>query len=401
MNSLFDGLRVVEAATVVMVPSAGALLADFGAEVIKVEQTEGDTLRHLHQITGMPESEIAYCHLQVNRNKKSIVLDLKQREGLDILLQLIERADVFLTNYRPQALAKLGLRFDDVKSRNPRLIYAYGTGYGEEGPESTKPGYDTVCYFARSGFEATVFPHEGWLGHFPPAAGDHPTGMALFSAILMALLRRERTGEGAKVSTSLIANGAWANSCLIQAQLCGATFLEKRPRERSHNFTALHYRGKDGGLFRLTIVNVERDWPVFCRALELEDLIDDPRFRARDVRREHMPELIAILDQAFAQHDRAYWMTRLEKFDIPHSLSAGYAEIAADEQMKANGVFVEYEHPKYGAMQTVNNPLHVSGIEKTPPKAAPELGEHTREILTSLGYPADEISALLKSSIAE
>ncbi len=227
---ILENLRVIEVDTMVFAPSAGVVMADFGAEVIKVEPPKGDLHRYGHLNPGMPESEIPYAFQVENRNKKSIVLNLKMEEGRKVLRELVARADVFLTNYRGRALKKLQMAYEDFQDLNPRLIYAYGSGYGEEGPEADKAGYDAVCYWARSGLEAQIFPMNDWLGSIPYGAGDRPSGMNLLTSILLALYDREKTGKGARVSTSLLSSGVWSNSTMIQAQLCGARFHQKAPR---------------------------------------------------------------------------------------------------------------------------------------------------------------------------
>ena len=209
---LLQGIRVVEAASMVLVPSAAAMLADFGAEVIKVEPPEGDYNRKMHELPTLPQSEAPYCFLVDGRSKQSIVLDLKSTDGVAILHKLVSTTDVFLTNYRAPALARLRLRWDDLAPLNPRLVYASASAFGESGPEADKPGYDTVVYWARSGLESSLLTPEGTLGQLAGGAGDHPTALALFGAVALALFARERSGRGLKVGTSLLAAGAWANS---------------------------------------------------------------------------------------------------------------------------------------------------------------------------------------------
>lgn len=398
-NVLLDGIRVVEAASMVLVPSAGAMLADFGAEVIKVEPPEGDYNRHMHELPTLPDSETPYCFLMDNRSKKGIALDLKDADGVAVLHRLAGAADVFLTNFRPAALEKLKLRWEDLAPLNPRLVYASASGFGESGPEADKPGYDTVVYWARSGLETSLLTPDGTLGQLAGGSGDHPTALALFGAVMLALFARERTGHGLKVGTSLLAAGAWANSWLIQAQICGATFPPKLPRSQARTF-GVYYRTRDGRVLKFALVNPEKLWPRFCEAVGRPDLAADARFAGAEARRAHAQELIAILDATLAGEDAAHWTTRFEAHDIPFAILPTYAEVADDPQLRANGLLPELSHPRYGRLRTVDSPISVTGVRKTPPAAAPELGEHTREVLRALGYSEAEIARLIARGVA-
>ena len=233
-QSLLAGIKVIELTTMVFGPAAGVVLSDFGADVIKIEPPgTGDLNRNWHKIAGLPISEMPYAFQMTNRNKKSVVLDLKTEEGHDAVCRLASDADVFITNYRIDAINRLKINYDSMRDVNPKLIYALATGYGEKGEEIDKPGYDTVCYWTRSGIEWHLFPYEGWLSTFPFGAGDHPSAMSLFGAIMSGLYQREQTGKGCKVSTSLLANGTWANSVMIQAGLADAEYRDKRPRDQA------------------------------------------------------------------------------------------------------------------------------------------------------------------------
>ena len=395
---LLSGIRVVEAATMVMVPSVGVVLADYGAQVVKLEPLEGDLNRRGHHIPGMPvhATDYEYCFLPDNRGKRSLALDLKAPEARDVVRRLVEGADVFLTNYRHRALERLGLTWPELQKLNPRLVYAHGTGFGDCGAEADKPGFDAVCYWSRSAMEATFFPTEGWLGSLGYGTGDHPSGMGLFSAVLLALLARERTGRGTRVSSSLLASGAWSNSILIQARLLEAQFQERRPREEARTFTGVYYRAGDGRIFKMAVVDTEAGWPKVCRAIGRPDLIDDPRYVTHEERSKdgRMRDLILLCDQIFGGHPMAHWKRALEAADVPYSVVATYDDVVADQQMAETDVFVEVDDPELGLVRSVNTPFHLEAHPKVTPQPAPRLGEHTREILADLGMSVTEIEAL-------
>ena len=400
-GGLLSGIRVIEAASMIMVPSVGAALADYGAQVIKLEPIEGDLNRRGHHIPGMPVHDYEYCFLPDNRGKRSLSLDLKAPEARAILHRLVEGADVFLTNHRPRSLAGLGLTWPELRAVNPRLVYAHGTGFGDTGEEIDKPGFDSVCYWSRSGIEAGLFPLDGWLGSPGYGAGDHPTGMALLSAVLMALLARERSGRGTRVSVSLLASGAWSNAVMLQAKLLGAQFLERRPREDARSFTSVYYRAGDRRLFKMAVVDTRRDWPKVCRAIGRPELAKDPRYATLEERLKEgrMRELIQLCDGIFASQPMPYWQRALEEADVPYSVVATLDDVVADRQMQANGVFVEIDDPVLGRVRTVDTPMQIEGHPKPARTPAPRLGEHTAAILAEIGLGEQEIRSLTQRRV--
>ena len=255
-RGIFAGLKVLDVASFIAAPAAAIVLADFGADVIKAEPPgSGDPYRTMPTHPGMPVSAHNYCWTVDARSKRSIALDLKHPDGRAVLYRLTRDADVFITNFPPPVRERLGIAYPQIEPLNPRLIYASLTGYGESGPEASKPGFDSTAWWARSGLMDQVVPHTG----SPPARslpgmGDHPTAIALFAVIVTALYRRERTGRGAAVSSSLLANGAWANAINVQAALCGATFLGRPPRDKPANPLRNHYRCRDGRWFLLSLL---------------------------------------------------------------------------------------------------------------------------------------------------
>ncbi len=398
---LLAGVRVLEAASMIMVPSVGAVLADYGAQVIKLEPIEGDLNRRGHQIPGMPIHAYEYCFLPDNRGKRSLSIDLKAPDARAIVRRLVEGADVFLTNHRPKSLESLGLGWAELQAINPRLVYAHGTGFGDAGDEIDKPGFDSVSYWSRSGMEANMFPTDGWLGSLGYGTGDHPTGMALLSAVLLALLARERSGRGTRVSCSLLASGAWSNSVMIQAKLLGARFLERRPREDARSFTSVYYRAADRRLFKMVVVDTRRDWPKVCRAIGRPDLADDPRYATLEQRLKEgrMGELVRICDRIFAGQPMPYWQRALEQADVLYSVVASFDDVVADRQMAANGVFVEIDDPVLGRVRSVDTPLKIEGHPKVTRAPAPRLGEHSRAILAEIGLGEQEIDALAQRGV--
>jgi len=391
---ILSGIRVVEVATYIFAPVAATVMSDFGAEVIKVEPHGGDAYRQLAATPPMPAAEVNYCWVLDGRNKRSITLDLKKTQGRDVLLKLIERADVFATNYKPSVLARMELSYEHLKARFPWLIYAQATGYGEAGDDVDKPGYDMTAYWARSGLMHSAANADGEPCLSLPGMGDHPSAMALFGGIMLALYRREKTGLGTRVTSSLMANGAWANSCLIQAALCGGEPFQKRTRMTAINALVNHYVTRDGKRFILCSIDASRYWPRLCHAIDLPALVDDKRFATPDLRRQHASELAALLDHRFREQDMAHWQTALTAHDLVFGPVPTPDEVAADPQMHANDVFIDVDDPRHGPMQLVNSPIFLDDAPKRSPAAAPAIGQHTREVLMELAYGDAEIAEL-------
>ncbi|MDD9890926.1 MAG: CaiB/BaiF CoA-transferase family protein, partial [Gammaproteobacteria bacterium] len=291
---------------------------------------------------------------------------------------------------------RLNIDYDTIRAVNPKIIYALATGYGEKGEEKDKPGYDTVCYWTRSGIEMHLFPYEGWLSTFPFGCGDHPSAMSLFGAIMSGLYQRQQTGEGCKVTSSLLANGTWANSVMIQAGLANAEYRDKRPRDQAYNFISLNYRTRDDHLLKLTLVNSVRDWADFCAAIQRPQFIEDEKFSTAESRVENMPLLIKEISDSFAEEDMDFWLARLTEYDIPHSKVFNYDEAANDRQKEVNDIIIPLDHPEYGSIRTVNSPFEVSGFDKRKPGPSPKLGEHTEEVLRGLGYSEEDLAKYLE-----
>jgi crotonobetainyl-CoA:carnitine CoA-transferase CaiB-like acyl-CoA transferase len=393
--SVLGALKVLDVGTWLAGPVAATVMSDFGADVIKIEAPEGgDTYRTLQDLPGIPRSDVEYAWLLPSRNKRSVALDLTTREGRDILLALVRRSDVLVTNFVPERLARLKLTWEDVSAENPRLVFAALTAYGEVGAEASKTGFDLTAWWARTGLMDRVRAVGAAPARSMPGMGDLPTAMAVFGANIMALYHRERTGRGSKVSTSLMANGAWANSFLIQAALCGAAFAEPLPRERGLNALTSMYRCRDERWFVLSLLAENRAWEPFTRAIGRLDLREDPRFKRQGDRRANSQALIAILDAVFAERDWEEWRARLDAEGLTFGAIATVADATRDQQMAAAGVIVPFDDAGVPGLRTVSNPIAMQGETKTTPRRAPRLGEHTDEVLRSLGHDDAAIQAL-------
>jgi crotonobetainyl-CoA:carnitine CoA-transferase CaiB-like acyl-CoA transferase len=389
---ILSGLRVIDCATYIAAPAAATILSDFGAEVIKIERPpHGDPYRYLHRVPGCPTSEVSYCWVLEARNKRSVALNLGADAGRDALLKLIETADIFITNYQPALVRKFRLAYEDLAPLNDRLICAYLTGYGENGPEVDKPGYDATAYWARSGLMSYIHQGDADPAQSPAGFGDHPTSMTLFASIMLALYERQKTGKGMRVGTSLMANGVWSHSCSIQAALVGAEFPKRTTRKTSVNPLVNNYLTGDGKRLMFCLLDPAKDWGNLCRALDRPDLIDDPRFKTPALRSGNA-EFVELLDQALERKTLAEWVEIFAQHDVIWGPVPSAEDAAHDPQMHANGVFADIEDPQLGTVKTVTNPIRLTGHPQEPPRRAPGVGEHTVEVLKELGYNDEQIS---------
>jgi crotonobetainyl-CoA:carnitine CoA-transferase CaiB-like acyl-CoA transferase len=382
-QSLFSGLRVIDCASFIAAPLAATILGDFGATVIKVEPPEGDAIyRAIHKRAGAANSERNYAWDMGARNKKSVTLDLKSKRDLDRLYRLVETADIFITNNTFPARKKLLIDYENLAPRNPRLIYVSFTAYGETGPEADNAGFDTTVFWGRSGILDMMREEEDTAPpRVPPGMGDHASALALYGGITTALYRRERTGLGSLVTSSLMMSGAWANSLTLQAQMYQSTFPPRVPRRSSVNPLANSYRTRDGRWIWLMIVNQARLWPPLLGALALDHLAADSRFATPTSRSENSSALIALLDRAFATRDLKDWKTRLDSAAITFGVVSTVEESACDPQMIAAKAFVPFGD---GSALTVNSPFEIEGVAKTAPTRGPSVGQHNDEILGRL-----------------
>jgi crotonobetainyl-CoA:carnitine CoA-transferase CaiB-like acyl-CoA transferase len=392
-DNIFSGLKVVDFATFVAAPGAAVILSDFGADVIKVEPPSGDLWRYAHQFPPMLPAKDAYPFHLANRNKRGIVLNLKSPSAQQVLEKLVKWADVFLVNTPHPARKKLKLEYADVVQWNPRLIYADLTGFGEKGPDSGLPGFDLTAYWARSGL-LSMTRDAGAPPTWPVAgSGDNATAVGIYSAIVTALYRRERTGEGSHVTTSLLAEGVWAASVSIQAALCDAKFLGLHDRGNPMSAATNVYRAADDTWFVLALTPDKLS--DAAKAIGRPDLLTDPRFSDPAKLAANRHELVALLDEVFGAQPMAYWYRALSGFTI--GAVRGPQEVINDPQLKANDIVVPLEGAGGKLTSTISSPIQVHGVTKVPARRAPELGEHTEEVLHELGFDAQGIDALRAS----
>ena len=390
------GIRVLDISSFIAAPAAAVVLGDWGADVIKIEGPDGDANRTImNNSANYPKAAVNYPWLMDSRNKRSLVLDLKNPDSRLALDRLLAAADVLICNFPPLVREKLRLNYEDVKALNPRLIYASLTGYGETGPDRDRPGFDVTAYFARSGLLDAQRYEGGPPGVPGPAQGDRATAMTLVSAILMALIHRMKTGEGSWVGTSLLGNGLWSCGVIAQAALVGAYLPHRPPPDRPRSALGNIYQTSDDRWLQLTIVREDRMWAPLCQTIERPDLIDDPRFAAQDERRKRSAELAAILREAFASRDYEHWRQAMAAHGITFGVISRPQDVPDDEQAVACGAIVATAIPEMP--RTLANPIRLGFAEQQIAGPAPALGQHSDEILAEAGLSPDEIARLRSS----
>jgi crotonobetainyl-CoA:carnitine CoA-transferase CaiB-like acyl-CoA transferase len=382
--SALAGVRVVEFASYVAGPYAGALLSDLGADVVKVEvPPRGDPYR------GWASGNYSSMFCSLNRSKRSVVADLKTERGLEVARALVERADVVLENSRPGAMDRLGLGYDRLRTTNPGLVYCSITGFGLDGPSHDRPGYDTIGQ-AMSGLMSLLTDLED-----PQPMGvsisDHLAGLFAAYGILAALAHKARTGEGQRVDTSLLQS----STAFLAENM--ARFLNdgrKVPTRRTRARTAQVYavRDADGAPFVVHLSSPDKFWRALLHAIERTDLLDDERFTDRTARIAHREDIKALLDETFATGTRAYWLERLQAHDVPSGPLNTLADVVEDEQVRHLGLVQHVEHPVAGSLELLGSGVNLHG---TPTRLgpAPLVGEDTEDVLAELGLPRDYLSA--------
>jgi crotonobetainyl-CoA:carnitine CoA-transferase CaiB-like acyl-CoA transferase len=424
MSSALDGIKVIDVSQVAAVPMAARHLADFGADVLHIENpVTGDSWRiyQAGQATGRAgaPSEINYNWENFNRNKRSVTVNISQKGGQEVIYKFVEQADVFLTNLRPFELKRYNLEYETLSKLNPRLIYAALTGFGKKGPEKDAPAYDATAYWSRSGIPY-MFTRPGMTQPgFRPAFGDNMAGMALAYGIMTSLYVREKTGKGQEVDVALfhaglyqlgfdvagaLATGLDYNDWwdepppeAVTAAEAGLAPAKAFYRSKAPNPLSGRYTTKDNRIVTIVALQPDRYWGTFCRALGLPELENDPRFNTIEGREENNAILYPILDEAFAGKTLDEWKPLLE--GIPYAVHQSMREVINDPQARANDFFVVCDHPTYGRLEVLANPVILSETPATIRMAAPEFGQHTEEVLLEYGYTWEDIASFKEQGI--
>ena len=388
------GIRILDLTTVVLGPLATQILGDLGAEVIKIEAPDGDIMRYAGPSR---HREMGHVFLNLNRNKRSLVLDLKNKDAAPVLLALVAQSDVLMHNMRPQAMARLGFGWERLREVNSRLVYCSAQGYGQDGPFADRPAFDDIIQGACGlvGLEAAT---GGEARFVPTLVGDKTVGLTMVYAVMAALLQRERTGEGQAVEVPMLET---MTAFVMAEQMGGLTFDPPigapgysrmlAPDRRPH-------RTADGHICILPYT--DRHWKDFFHIAGRPELCDDPRLSDVQTRSQHVAELYALIAECVRDGPTAFWLEKLKSADIPSGPVNRLAELPEDEHLAAVNMFPRIDHPTEGSIRVVRPPVRFSGGDCSLRRAAPRLGEHSREILREAGFADDKIADLLARKVA-
>jgi crotonobetainyl-CoA:carnitine CoA-transferase CaiB-like acyl-CoA transferase len=395
-----SGIRVVELASFVAAPAAGALLADLGAEVIKVEVPWGEIYRHSQPRFAGYDSDFAlapHFHMD-NRGKRSVALDLALPQAVEALTRLVDRADVLLTNMLPARLTKLGLDAETLRATRPQLIVARLSGFGPVGPDANSPAFDYSSYWARTGFMDMLHEPDAPPAFQRPGMGDHSAALALVTGILAALRQRERGEPGQVIDVALQHIGFYVTGNDTAMTLATGQTPPRHDRRAARNPLWNHYPTADGRWIFLVMIEADRYWPDFLRAVGLEALEHEPRFKDAVARYRNRVELIRMLDDVFGTKPLAAWSEILARHRVIWAPVLTLAEAVDDPQAESFGSFPTVEHPVVGRFRTVAPPLRMSGHALPGTAPAPELSADTEAVLRELGVAGDDIALLLSAA---
>ena len=376
------------------------LFAEWGAKVIHIERPDGgDPLRGIGASGVIAMGDMNYLWALVNRNKKSLAVDLKKETGKRIVHELIESADVCVSNFRYGALEKLGLDYDTLRQINPGLIYGHANAYGQKGPESERGGFDETAFWARGGVMGVLGEPDAPPVPLHGAIGDFSTSLFLASGLILALRVRDQTGKGQRVDTSLLGSGVWAAACDVQATLTTGQGMRQQSRTEKTNPLHNTYRTKDGKWIQFAMLQTDPIWPDFCRALGRPDLEHELMFASHEKRGQNNELLISVLDEIISTRARDEWIRRFDEYGLIYAPVSSITDVVNDPQVLENGYITEVDDPRYGLTKLVDCPIQLRGTPGKVRDLGPELGQHTEEILLEMGYTWDDIVSLREQKV--
>lgn len=387
MTAPLDGIRVIEFANFAAAPSATAIMADLGAEVIKVEAIGGDPIRGLMKQAKTPDGEHNPDHpfQFINRGKKGIELNLDSKSGADIARQLVSKCDVVVMNLLKERRQRFGLDTNDLLSIKPDLVIGLLSGYGEVGEEINRPGYDVTAFFSRSGVFGGGTTPGSPPPHARPGSGDHTTSLALFGAVMAGLRSRDLTGQGQVVESSLLRTATWTISLDLVTSLVDGKPAYDRPREKGLSAMLEAFQASDGRWLQFAMPDTGDAWQRFCAALDREDLLSREEFSTGRLRYQNMTELLATLDESIGSKPVDHWIPRLDEHKCIWAPINDSASAVKDPQVRATGAFETITHPVTGDFETVAAPFRMHDSPEVGVKGpAPEKGQHTTEVLQEL-----------------
>lgn len=403
MNRGLEGIRVIEVGGAFAMPLVGMLMGSWGAEVIHIEPPKRGDLQRYLLAGGMAgwarPHQINYIWEHVDRNKKSLTVNLGSEEGQKIIHDLVAGGDVFLNNLRPYEMEKFNLGYQTLQAVNPRIIYANLTGYGLRGPDKNVGGYDSVAFWARSGVMDLMHEADSAPNISRPAYGDSITSQSLLAGVMAALFIRERSGVGQEVEVSLFQTATFALGTDISGCLISGEDSVRPSRRTMGNPIRNIYPTSDKRWIMLGMTNSQHYWPSFCQAVQKPQWEHDPRFATQEARAANAAELVTLIEEIFLAKTYGQWVDILNRNKLIWSPVQTPLEVVTDEQAIANDFFGEWDHPTYGPIKLLNNPIKLSKSPAENRCKAPELGEHTEQILTDLGYSRHDIEQLRADGI--
>jgi len=392
------GVKVIDLTTYVAAPAATCILGYLGADVIRVEPLKGDPYRNGGKGYGIPVTPYMDPIADTcNSYKRSISVDFRSEEGKEIIRKLVSTADIFVSNYRVEALRAMGFLYEDVSQLNPKIVYGHMNGFGDKGKDAPRPGFDAVSFFARSGFSMVSRVKNSVPMPSLTGVGDTISSMALAMGILAAYFNACRTGKGEKVTTSLYGSAIW----VMGIQIALAQFGAKIPAtwEEPTQMASLHdYHTSDDEWIRICCLDVARTWKPLCRALGIEEYGDDPRFNTSAAQHENRRLGVQLIQKQIEKHPYAYWEKQLVENDVPFERHHMPAQVADDEQARVNHYVERVEYPNGKEVYLAMPPFQFKNAGNPGKDRAPRLGEHTVQVLTEQGFSPDEIDALLAKS---